>query len=108
METTRSSSTEAFWRGFEKQANTWTHAAELGGLGILAAHPAHNIIKGKSDWGDKAEVAGLGVLAAPSAVEMAKKAPKAWQAAKAVGHNAVEGVRRIPTLIRHVANGTIR
>jgi hypothetical protein len=51
-----------------------SHAAELAGLGILAA-PSIGHLRGK-DWSEKnkarAEVAGLGVLAAPSAYAVGK------------------------------------
>lgn len=53
-----------------------SHAAELTGLGILAA-PSLGHMAGK-EWSEKnkarAEVGGLGVLAAPSAVAVGKKA----------------------------------
>lgn len=58
----------AFWEGFEKQASAFAHAAELGGLGVLAA-PSVQKLRGKP-MGEKAEhkteLAGLGILAAPS------------------------------------------
>jgi len=63
-----------FWTGFEKQASAFAHAAELGGLGILAT-PAIRNMQGKpmsEKNKDRAEVAGLGVLAAPSAVAAGK------------------------------------
>jgi hypothetical protein len=52
----------------EKHASAFAHAAELGGLGVLAA-PAIQHLRGKEmSEGAKAktEVAGLGILAAPS------------------------------------------
>lgn len=62
----------AFVRGFEKKAN-FAHAAELAGLGILAAPAAHELAnkeQAEKFWTPKkkaiAEVSGLGVLAAPS------------------------------------------
>jgi len=65
---------KAFWEGFEKQGSAFGHAAELGGLGILAA-PSVQKLRGKA-MGEKAEhkteLAGLGVLAAPSALAAGK------------------------------------
>lgn len=64
----------AFFIGFEKQANLY-HAAELAGLGILAA-PSVASMAGKplsEKKKDLAEVAGLGVLAVPSALHFGKK-----------------------------------
>lgn len=59
----------------KKVASAWAHAAELGGLGILAA-PSVQHLRGK-EMSEKnksrAEVAGLGVLAAPTAIGVAKK-----------------------------------
>lgn len=53
-----------------------SHAAELAGLGILAAPSAAHL--GGKEWSEKnksrAEVAGLGVLAGPSALAVGKKA----------------------------------
>lgn len=58
-----------------KTGSAWSHAAELGGLGILAA-PSIQHLRGK-EMSEKnksrAEVAGLGVLAAPTAAAVAKK-----------------------------------
>lgn len=52
-----------------------SHAAELAGLGILAAPAVHHLAK-NTEWSEKnksrAEVAGLGVLAAPSAYAVGK------------------------------------
>lgn len=59
----------------KKVASGWAHAAELGGLGILAA-PSVQHLRGK-EMSEKnksrAEIAGLGVLAAPTALGVAKK-----------------------------------
>ena len=63
-----------FWTGFEKRSSAIYHAAELGGLGILAAPSIRNM-QGKpmsQKNKDRAEVAGLGVLADPSAVAAGK------------------------------------
>jgi len=63
--------TAAFWQGFEKKAN---RAAELAGLGILAA-PSFQRLRGKpmsEDNEAKAEVLGLGVLAAPTTYHWGK------------------------------------
>lgn len=68
-----------FWQGFEKKAAiNWGHAAELGGLGILAV-PSIQSLRGKpmeEKHKDIAEVAGLGTLAAPYLVDAAKGARK--------------------------------
>lgn len=51
-------------------------AAELAGLGILAAPAVHHLVKNR-EWSEKnksrAEVAGLGVLAAPAALNVGRK-----------------------------------
>jgi len=65
-----------FWDGFEKQANAFSHAAELGGLATLAA-PSVQALRGKKmkdSTAHKTELAGLGILAAPTLVNLAKKA----------------------------------
>jgi len=70
----------AFWSGFErrseevKEASPLYHAAELGGLGILAAPSAAHLSghKMKEDTQHKLELGGLGVLAAPSAYAAGK------------------------------------
>lgn len=74
----------AFFRGFEKRAGmianalnkatgaNFGHAAELGGLGLLAAHPAYELAKGKDKVRNSLEVGGLGVLAAPTVAHVAK------------------------------------
>lgn len=69
----------AFVVGFEKKAN-FAHAAELAGLGILAAPATHELAnKEQADkfWTPRkkaiADVAGLGVLAAPSIAHFASK-----------------------------------
>lgn len=68
----------AFEAGFAKQASNFAHAAELAGLGILAA-PSVSEMRGK-DWNPKAkagaEIAGLGVLAVPSAAHFLSKSKK--------------------------------
>lgn len=64
-----------FWNGFEKRANGWSHAAELGGLATLAA-PSVQAMRGKpmkEKNQHRAELAGLGILAAPTAVAVGKK-----------------------------------
>lgn len=67
----------AFWKGFEKQAalsDHFAHAAEIGGLGILAA-PSIQALRGKKmneHKTHKYELAGLGVLAAPSIAHYAE------------------------------------
>lgn len=62
-------------QGMPKTGSGWSHAAELGGLGILAA-PSVQHLRGK-EMSEKnksrAEIAGLGVLAAPTAATVAKK-----------------------------------
>lgn len=66
----------AFWKGFEKKA--WHGAAELAGLGTLAA-PSIQAMRGKpmsEKAKNRAEVAGLGILAAPTIAGMAKKVLK--------------------------------
>lgn len=68
MERVKHMEKAAFWAGFEKEGSAFAHAAELGGLGVLAA-PAIQHLRGKEmSEGAKAktEVAGLGILAAPS------------------------------------------
>lgn len=69
----------AFERGFEKKAN-FAHAAELAGLGILAAPATHELAnkeQAEKVWTPKkkaiADVVGLGVLAAPSVAHFAGK-----------------------------------
>jgi 3-hydroxyisobutyrate dehydrogenase-like beta-hydroxyacid dehydrogenase len=68
-----------FIKGFEKRAS-FAHAAELIGLGVLAAPAAHELKNeegAKQFWTPKkkavAEVAGLGILGVPSAIHFAKK-----------------------------------
>lgn len=66
----------AFHRALTKGASNFGHAAELAGLGILAA-PTIAEMRGRhvSDkTKHRAELAGLGVLAAPSAIELGKSA----------------------------------
>lgn len=62
-------------QGMPKTGSAWAHAAELGGLGILAA-PSVQHLRGK-EMSEKnksrAELGGLGVLAAPTAAVVAKK-----------------------------------
>lgn len=57
-----------FWEGFEKRAAAFTHATEIGGLGILAA-PSIMAMTGK-EMSPKAyhaaEIIGLGTLMLPS------------------------------------------
>lgn len=65
----------------KKEASAFGHAAELGGLGVLAA-PSVQRLRGKpmdEKAEHKTELAGLGILAAPSAAAAAKGA---WNAAK--------------------------
>jgi len=65
-----------FWTGFEKQAVSWTSAADLAGLGALAA-PTVQSMRGKpmtEQKRNKYELAGLGILAAPSAINVGQKA----------------------------------
>lgn len=66
---------KSFIKGFEKQASNFAHAAELVGLGTLAA-PGISHMAGK-DWSEnnkvRADVAGLGILAAPSVANFASK-----------------------------------
>lgn len=69
----------------QKFASAFAHAAELAGLGILAA-PSIQSFRGKpmSDRSShKANIAGLAVLAAPSLLELAKRK-------KHAAHNALE------------------
>lgn len=64
----------AFQIGFEKRAN-FPHAAEIAGLGILAA-PSAASLAGKpvsEKTKDISEIAGLGVLALPSIAHFASK-----------------------------------
>ncbi len=78
----------AFWLGFEKRAeeakegSALYHAAELGGLGILAAPSAAHLSghKMKEDTQHKLELGGLGILAAPSLYEAGKGALKKLRA----------------------------
>ena len=69
---------DAFWKGFDKQASIGEHlyhAAEIGGLGILAAPSIKALATGKKMSENKThkyELAGLGLLAAPSAIHMGK------------------------------------
>lgn len=66
----------AFHRALTKGASSLGHAAELAGLGILAA-PTVAEMRGRkvSDkTKHRAELAGLGVLAAPSAIHLGGKA----------------------------------
>lgn len=78
LERIQSMQKTAFMQGFYKQASLGehlTHAAELGGLGILAAPSIKKMVTGKEmseNNKHKTELAGLGVLAAPSAVHVAK------------------------------------
>lgn len=69
----RISNTE-FWLGFEKQASTFGHVAEIGGLGLLAVPSIQHLLGKKVS--DKAkntmELAGLGMLAAPSVLSLMK------------------------------------
>lgn len=69
---------ESFWEGFDKRASGFSTAAELGGLGILAA-PSVQDLRGKSmdkDTKAKMEILGLGTLAAPYVGEVAEGAKK--------------------------------
>lgn len=69
---------EKFWEGFEKKASAWGHAAEIGGLGILAL-PSIRSLKGKpmkEKHKDLAEVAGLGILAMPYLADALKASRK--------------------------------
>ena len=63
-----------FKKGFEKRASALTHAAEIAGLGILAAPSIQRLRhKPMSESGaSRAEVAGLGILAAPSVAQFIK------------------------------------
>jgi hypothetical protein len=66
---------QIFRNAFEKVAS-WTHAAEIGGLGLLAAPTAKKVMTGKDMSEGKqhaAELGGLGILAAPSAYALGKK-----------------------------------
>jgi hypothetical protein len=67
---------DEFWNGFEKRANAWSHAAELGGLGILAAPSVQELRHKPMSEKKKAiyETVGLGTLAAPYLVDAAKGA----------------------------------
>jgi hypothetical protein len=69
----------------------WTHAAELAGLGTLAA-PTIQKMRGKpmsEENTNRAELGGLGVLAAPSAISMGKTiAGKLKGVGKAVAKHA--------------------
>lgn len=66
----------SFSNELEKISSKWEHAAEIGGLGILAAptiadmagHPM------SKKWKDRSELAGLGVLAGPAAKHLVKGA----------------------------------
>jgi hypothetical protein len=79
--------------GLIKQSSNYLHAAELGGLGILAAPNVASMAGKKMSEKNKnrAEVAGLGVLAAPSAVALAKNVGKRVGSAVAKHASVTEG-----------------
>lgn len=65
----------AFWIGFTKQAEAFSHLAEIAGLGILAA-PSIQKLRGKpmkEHTASKFELAGLATLAAPAIKHLAGK-----------------------------------
>lgn len=83
----------------QKTATNWHHAAEIAGLGTLAA-PTIQKMRGKpmkEKNKDRAEMAGLGILAVPAAHELGKKAiPKLKSFAASAGkqvlkHASAEG-----------------
>jgi hypothetical protein len=78
-----------FWNGFEKKANAFAHAAELGGLGILAGPSVQELRHKPMSEKHKAiaETAGLGVLALPSLHEAGKGA---WNLAKKYAPKALK------------------
>ena len=81
----------SFWAGFEKSASAFAHAAELGGLGLLA-HGSVKHLSGKpltEDRTHKEEIAGLGILAAPSAHAAAVGTRDAFRAARKGAKGAV-------------------
>lgn len=84
----------AFKQELSKISSGWEHAAELGGLGLLAA-PSVGHLRGK-EWSEKnkskAEVAGLGILAAPTAYKVMKS-----------GVNKLRGVA--PSIMKHASVG---
>ena len=91
MERVKHMEKSAFWAGFEKQASAFAHAAELGGLGLLA-HGSVKHLSGKpltEDRTHKEEIAGLGILAAPSAHAAAVGTRDAFRAARKGAKGAV-------------------
>lgn len=66
----------SFGDELEKIAHWSEHAAEIGGLGVLAAPTVAKMVgKPMSDkWKDRSELAGLGILAGPSVKHLIKGA----------------------------------
>lgn len=103
----------AFRDELEKIASMGAHAAEIAGLGILAAPTAVKHFGGK-EWSEKnkrrAELGGLATLAAPSAFEMGKSVLKKikkgaadiWNPATGAIH-ATEGGSRAANFGTHVS-----
>lgn len=68
---------DSFWDGFTKRAadSTAEHAAEIGGLGMLAYPSVQHFRKVHmpENTKHKLELAGLGVLAAPSVYHLGRR-----------------------------------
>jgi hypothetical protein len=91
---------EAFSDELRKIASPWGHAAEVVGLGTLAAPHVYNAVTGKKashKTERNTELAGLGILAAPSVKALMSKAKIAHVKRAAVDKLIQKGVQTLGT-----------